>query len=152
MEEKFLEEEFQDCFLYDINFNPSNKKLEVFVDCDAALTLAKCSRLNRYLQGHIDEEDWLGEKYILDVSSPGTSKPLKFKRQYVKNIGRKVEVKLLEPGKVEGKLKEVLENSIKVFYKTKVKVGKKKVIKEILEEVPFDKIKETKVKISFNKT
>ncbi len=150
MEEKFLEPDFQDCFLYGISFNPANKKLEVFVDCDGALTLAKCSKLNRYLQGHIDEAGWLGEKYILDVSSPGTSKPLKFKRQYTKNIGRKVEVILLETGKVEGKLHEVTDESIKVFYKKKVKEGKKKVIKEFIEEVPFDKIKETKVKISFN--
>ena len=151
IEEKFKEEGFEDCFLVDIIRPEGSNKLEIFVDADSGINYIKCQRLSRYLEAYIDESQWLGEKYTLEVSSPGIGRPLKFKRQYKKNIGRKVAVKLNVGGTEEGTLKEVSETEITLERKERVKEGKKKVNKILMIPILFDDIKETKVKITFNK-
>ena len=89
LEEKFQEEAFAHLFLIELNHKP-NDVIEVFLDSDNSVTYEYCVKVSRYLEQHIEENGWLGEKYTLDVSSAGVGKPLKLKRQYVKNIGREV--------------------------------------------------------------
>ena len=148
LEEKFQDEGFEDLYLEELTFNPANKKLEIFLDSDTTLTVGQCSRINKYLQKHIDEEGWLGEKYTLDVSSPGIGKPLKFRRQYPKNIGRKVEIKTESTGTREGNLVEVHEEYLVIEEKVKADPKKKKKILK-KAEIQFSEIKQTKVKVSF---
>jgi ribosome maturation factor RimP len=148
LEEKLKDEGFEDLYLEELTFNPANKKLEIFLDSDATLTVGQCSQINKYLQKHIDEEGWLGEKYTLDVSSPGVGKPLKFKRQYIKNVGRKVEIKTESSGVREGSLVEVHEEFLVIEEKVKADPKKKKKILQ-KAEIQFSDIKQTKVKISF---
>lgn len=148
--EKFKEEEFADCFIVEIKLHAHNK-LDVFVDSDSAMTFEKCRKLSRYLESFIDEEGWLGEKYTLEVSSPGITRPLKFPRQYTKNIGRKLQVKQLEGGEEEGTLIAVDEKVITLEKKVRIKEGKKKRTEIVQTEIPFENIKKAKVKISFTK-
>lgn len=148
LEEKFTEEEFQDCFWLDVKMLPNNK-LEIYVDADSGITFRKCQRISRYLEQFIDEEGWLGEKYVLEVSSPGTSRPLKLKRQYPKNVGRKLKVKLNDGSKIEGKLIEVDDEQIILETKERRKVGKRKVTETIQHKLPFSNIEEAIVQISF---
>ena len=89
--EKFNDPDFDDCFVVDIIISKGNR-IGVFVDCDSGMTFRKCQMLSRYLEGFIDEEKWFGEKYVLEVSSPGIDRPLKFARQYRNNIGRKFQL------------------------------------------------------------
>lgn len=147
LEEKFQEEEFSDCFIVEVQLN--NKKLNVFIDCDSGVTFGKCQKLSRYLESFIDEEGWLGEKYILEVSSPGIGRPLKLSRQYKKNIGRKLEVTLLEGGNKQGQLIEVNESAIVIEYKQRIKEGKKKRTEVVKETISFEEIKKAIVKITF---
>ena len=147
--EKFNDAGFQDLFIVEIRFNPTNKKLEVFLDSDSNLTIGQTAKINRYLQTHIDENNWLGEKYILDVSSPGVGKPLLLRRQYVKNIGRNVKVSYTEQGSEEGTLKNVDDNGI-VIEKEVIVKDKKKKRKELVEiPIKWENISKTKVKIEF---
>lgn len=147
--EKFNDAGFQDLFIVEIRFNPTNKKLEVFLDSDSNLTIGQTAKINRYLQTHIDENNWLGEKYILDVSSPGVGKPLLLRRQYVKNIGRTVKVSYTEHGSEEGTLKNVDDNGI-VIEKEVIVKDKKKKRKELVEiPIKWENISKTKVKIEF---
>lgn len=148
--EKFKEEEFSDCFLVATELNKGNK-LEVFVDSDSGMTFQKCQRISRYLEQFIDEEKWLGEKYTLEVSSPGITRPLKFERQYRKNIGRVLTVKRNDGSKEEGTLKEVTETAITLEEKKRIKDGKKKKTQLVETIIPFDEIREAKVKIVFKK-
>ena len=148
LEEKFQEAGFQDCFLIDMRLSVA-KKLEIFIDADSGLTINQCAKINRYLQSYIDEAGWLGEKYTLDVSSPGVGSPLKVIRQYHKNIGRTVEVKYKEGGKQKGILTVVNDKAITVESKERVKEGKKKKTITISTVIAFEKIKETRVKVSF---
>lgn len=147
LEQKFQEEEFADCFLVEISLNHS--KLNVFIDADSGITFQKCQRISRYLESFIDEEGWLGEKYILEVSSPGIGRPLELKRQYKKNIGRKVEVSLKEGKAKIGQLIAVEENAISIEYKVRIKEGKKKRTEIIQDTIPYEAIKKTIVKITF---
>ncbi|MCL4107789.1 UNVERIFIED_CONTAM: hypothetical protein GTU68_027174 [Idotea baltica] len=110
----------------------------------------KCRKISRFLEAHFDETLVFGEKYLLEVSSPGIGKPLKFKRQFVKNIGRTVEVTTKEDGKkVKGLLKEVTESGIVLEYEIKEKQGKKKVKKTVLHPINDDEIEKIIVKVSF---
>lgn len=142
---KFQEEGFEDCYLVDVVEN--NTKLQVFIDSDSSLDFRKCSRISRYLEAIIDEEDWYGPKYTLEVSSPGATRPL-IPRQYKKHVGRKVKVKLTEE-KIEGVLEAVFDDHIIVAYKKVEKQGKKKIRTEVKHEVQHSDIKEIKVKLSF---
>ena len=93
------------------------------------------------------------EKYTIDVSSAGVGTPLKSMRQYKKNIGRTINVKVKDDHKhVEGELTKVDEEVITVTYQEKVKIeGRKK--KELVtynKEIRYQDIEKTVVKISFN--
>lgn len=147
LEEKFQEEEFNDCFLVDIKLN--NTKLEVYIDSDTGISFDTCRRISRYLEAYLDEEGWLGEKYTLEVSSPGATRPLTMKRQYPKHVGRKLEVSTLDDGKKEGTLIKVDADSITLSAKVRIKEGKRKKTEVVESEIPFDQIAKAKIKISF---
>jgi len=106
---------------------------------------------SRMVEAVLDEEQWLGEKYMLDVSSAGVGKPLKFTRQYVKNIGRTVEVKTHDGEKVKGVLTAANDEQIVVTYDERVKEGKKKKKITVNREISMESVKETKIKVSFQK-
>ncbi|MEL7117871.1 MAG: hypothetical protein AAFO07_00465 [Bacteroidota bacterium] len=148
LEEKYKEEEFADCFTVEVKHH-ANNKLEVFVESDSGMTFKKCSRLSRYLESYLDTEGWLGEKYTLEVSSPGVGRPLIHWRQYPLNIGRKVEVSMLEGADKEGILVAVDDKSITLEEKVRIKEGKKKKTELIKTVIPIDHIKKTIVKVSF---
>lgn len=148
LEEKFREDAFADCFLVDLKLHAHNK-LDVFLDSDFGITFEKCQQISRYLEQYLDEEQWLGEKYVLEVSSPGISRPLMMQRQYPRNIGRKVEVKLNDGDKRTGMLKEVEEDHIVLEEKVRVQEGKRKRTEVVETEISFSSIEHTKVKITF---
>lgn len=145
--EKYTTDEaFADCFTVEIELKPGNK-LYVFADSDSGMTFEKCQKLSRYLESHIDEGGWLGEKYVLEVSSPGISRPFKFVRQYVKNIGRNIEVTLSDKTKTEGLLKSAGDEKIVITFEVVEKEGKKKIKKQVETEIPYSNIEKAVVKI-----
>ena len=83
--------------------------------------------------------------FSLEVSSPGIEEPLKMHRQYLKNIGRSVEILLLNGTRKEGELVQVGEQQVSI----KIIEGKGKKAVEQVVEIPFIEIKQTKVLIKF---
>lgn len=148
VQEKLKEDEFADCFLIESKLH-ANNKLEVFIDSDTNMTFEKCRKISRYLESHIEEKNWLGEKYTLEVSSPGVGRPLKFLRQYHKNVGRKVEVSLKEGDSKTGTLLKVDSDNLYIEEKIRVKEGKKKKTQIVETEIPFENVSKTVVKIAF---
>jgi len=142
-EERFKETDLSECYIVDIE--QSNTKLDVFIDTDEGVKFWQCQKLSRAIEAYLDESLALGEKYTLEVSSPGIKRPLKFKRQYPRNIGRKLEITLKDRTKIKGKLTEVKEDLIIV----ESKGAKKRDI--IVNTINFDDIEKTKVMISFSK-
>jgi ribosome maturation factor RimP len=81
--------------------------------------------------------------FSLEVSSAGLDQPLKMHRQYLKNIGRSVEISLADDTEKEGLLVEVSDDDITIEYTE----GKGKKAELISLTIPFTDIKETKVQI-----
>jgi ribosome maturation factor RimP len=132
-------------FLVEVKMLPNNK-LIIHVDGDEGISIQDCVAISRHVGFHLEEENTIEQAYNLEVSSPGVGEPLKLIRQYNKNIGRTVSIKLKEGLKKEGKLLEVTENNLLIEESVKEK-GKKAVT--IQTDVPFNDILETSVLISF---
>jgi ribosome maturation factor RimP len=145
---KFQEPEFATCFILEITISAS-KKVEIILDADDGLTFGMCQRISRYIENYLDTEGVLGEVYVLEVSSPGVTRPLVLPRQYPKHIGRDLEVEDTEGVQNVGELTEVTEKGISIAFEKVEKVGKKKVIENVLLEIPFEKIKSAIVKLAF---
>ncbi|MEE9438006.1 MAG: ribosome maturation factor [Saprospiraceae bacterium] len=143
----FKELGYDDCFLVDLKVN--NTKVEVFIDSDTSVTYLICRKISRIIEAVLDEKQWLGEKYTLNVCSAGIGSALKFPRQYKKNVGRSIVVKTEGGEKVKGELSAADDNMISVKYTEVIKEGKKKKKIEIVKDVLLKDIKEAKIKVSF---
>ena len=136
-----------DMFIVEVDVRPGNM-VDVTMDADTGITIEACTEIHRHILKNIDREI---EDYGLDVSSPDLSKPLKVRRQFVKNIGRSLNVKTLDNAKTEGLLTNVSDHGVALLTKSKEEVegkkGKKWVERSI--EIPFEQMKEAKVVISF---
>lgn len=132
-------------FLVEIRIKPTNN-VKVFLDSDNGMSLDKLIQYNRKLYRDLEENSFFpGGDFSLEVSSPGLDEPLKLRRQYLKNIGRGVEVTRIDGGKNEGKLLQVGETEIVV--EEEMGKGKKKEL--VQHTIPFDNIKSTKIQIKF---
>lgn len=142
---KALIETEPDIFLVEIRIKPTNN-VKVFLDSDNGMSLDRLIRYNRKLYKDLEETSFFpGGDFSLEVSSPGLDEPLRLRRQYLKNIGRGVEVTLLDGAKTEGKLLQAGETEI-IVEEEKGK-GKKKEL--VQHTIPFDNIKSTKIQIKF---
>lgn len=137
-----------DIFLIDVKLLPGNK-VQVFADSDSGLTIDHCAELSRFLEFHIENEKLLPETYTIEVSSPGIGQPLKLHRQYKKNIGRSVEVTMLDESKKTGVLLFVDEDKITIEEEIKEKGKSAKKKEKVQTVIPFIEIKKTKVIITF---
>ncbi|MDM1292857.1 ribosome assembly cofactor RimP [Sphingobacterium sp. N143] len=135
----------EDLFIVSVKMRP-NRILEILLDGDNGVNIDDCAQVSRHVGFHLEEENVIDNAYRLEVSSPGIDSNFVHIRQYQKNIGRTVQVKLNDNTKLEGTLLAADENQIRILQKIKEK-GKK--IQEVEKELPFDQIKTTKVVISF---
>ena len=62
----------------------------------------------------VENELFADGTFSLEVSSPGVDEPLKLKRQYIKNIGRYLEIDTTEGNHLEGKLLMADESAIEL--------------------------------------
>ncbi|MBK9729514.1 MAG: ribosome maturation factor RimP [Saprospiraceae bacterium] len=142
---KFEEEGFQDCFLVSIEQNKKN--IQVFLDADSGINFEKCQKISRYLEAIFDEKAWFGEEYVLEVSSPGISRPLVFPRQFRKNIGRELQVKLPDGTEFSGNILDANDQIVTISREEIRKEGKKKIRETIETQLPYNTIKEAKIVI-----
>ena len=131
-------------FLVETSVKPTNN-IKVFVDADQGAAIDQLSKINRALYKWVEENLFPNGDFSIEVSSPGLDEALKLDRQYLKNIGRMVEIVLKNGLKKEGKLVSVLENEI-VIEEEKGKGKKKEVIQHIILK---EEIKTTKVQVKF---
>jgi ribosome maturation factor RimP len=124
----------------------SDGKLVILVDGDKGIGIDDVVAVSRHVGFHLEEENVIETAYNLEVSSPGLDTPLTLMRQYAKNIGRNLSIKMDDGSKREGILSSITEDAIVIDEKIKQK-GKK--AEEIESVIPVNKITETKVLISF---
>jgi len=132
-------------FLVEVKVRPGNN-IKIFVDADHGISIDKLAHYNRSLYRQIEESGLFpNNDFSLEISSPGLDEPLKLRRQYLKNIGRYIEVILKSGIKKEGKLIAASDEGIVV----EEEIGNKKKKEIVQHSLLFDDIKTTKIQIKF---
>ena len=134
-----------DQFIVDITVGLGNAIL-VFVDSDTGISVGECVEISRHIEHSLDRET---EDFSLEVSSPGLSGSFKVVRQYLKNIGREVEVVTISGEKQKGILKSANSEGFEMEVVGKGKVDGKKVETFKTLAFEYDQIKTVKIVISF---
>jgi len=130
-------------FIVDIKVRPGNKIL-ILLDSDAGVTVDDCATVSRLVEASMSRDV---EDFELEVSSAGLGEPLKLTRQFKKHLGKQVQALTREGIKITGKLLEASEEGIIIEEKTG-KAGKKQTVINTIN-LTFDKLKETKLVVSF---
>ena len=118
------------------------------MDGDKEVNIKDCINISRAIEVDLDRD---GEDFSLEVASAGVGSPLKFPRQYPKNLGRKLEVISSDGVKFMGELTHVTEDAIELQWKQREPkpIGKGKVTVTKNKILTFDEISQTKVMIKF---
>src|SRR2546427_11364771 len=83
-----------------IGGTPNRPLVQVRIDCPPRnVTVEDCSRVSRALEQWLDAGGPLGNRYVLEVSSPGVERPVRWHRHWVQFVGREVNVKLAGGGR-----------------------------------------------------
>lgn len=87
--------------LVDVEFNLSkNPELNIYVDTEDGVDLDTLEKFHNLINDRLDELDpSFGQPYTLNVSSPGLDRPFKTDRDFERNLGLDVEIKLFAPMK-----------------------------------------------------
>ena len=67
--------------------------LRAYIDKEGGFTVDDCEMVSRRLGDWLDKEDFIDESYILEVSSPGLGRPLKKEKDYIRSMGKEVEIR-----------------------------------------------------------
>jgi ribosome maturation factor RimP len=132
-------------FIVEVSISPSNN-IRAYVDADQGATIDFLARLNRALYKWLEENEFSNGDFSIEISSPGLDEPLKLHRQYIKNIGRPVEVLLKNGIKIEGKLVSATEDEMEV---EEEKGGKGKKKELVQHKILKEEIKSTRIQVKF---
>ena len=66
----------------------------MYIDKPGGINIDDCELISRALSDKLDEKDFIEDAYILEVSSPGLGRPLKKDKDFTRNMGEMVEIKL----------------------------------------------------------
>ncbi len=90
-----------------IGGTPNRPLVQVRIDCPPRnVTVEDCSRVSRALEQWLDADagGLLGNRYVLEVSSPGIERPVRWHRHWARFVGRDVNVKLAGMGRVRARI------------------------------------------------
>ena len=133
-------------FLIDLTITDAFKII-VTLDGDKGVQLQDCIDISRALENNLDREE---QDFSLEVASVGVGSPLKLVRQYIKNIGRTLIVKLAAET-IEAQLVGANDNFITLAWEAREpkKIGKGKETVQKRQEIPYSDIKEAIVTVTF---
>ena len=135
-----------DLFLISWDIAPDNH-IKVIIDGDKGVRVQDCIDISRAIEHNLDREAW---NFSLEVLSAGVTEPLIQKRQYQKNIGRFLEVKL-DDQNVEGELISMDDSTFVLRYQVREKkpIGKGYIKVQKEQKIAFDSVIRAKVMIKF---
>ena len=97
--------------IVDVEFSEKDRSLTIFIETPAGVDLDTCEAFHNAIMDPIDEFDpTYDAPYTLNVSSPGLDRPFKTARDYERNLGKEVEVKLYAPLKGKKLLEGILDS------------------------------------------
>lgn len=77
-----------------------NWYLRAYIDKEGGITLDDCELVNRAWSDIMDEQDFIPDAYILEVSSPGLGRQLKKDKDFKRSIDEEVDVKFYKAVKI----------------------------------------------------
>ena len=125
---------------------PAGKYLRIYLDKETGITLDDCETYHRAIQPQLEDYDY----DFLEVSSPGVDRPLKTQRDFERNQGQEVEVRLYKPedgrkvyqgslaGLIDGRVVIQTPQGEKSFAKTSVALCKPVVDMEGVDAMEFE--------------
>ncbi len=137
-------------FLIDLQINSSNN-IKILLDSETGVKISECVKISRTIEHQIDREE---QDFDLEVSSYGLFSPFKILLHYTKNLGKEVEVFLVEGKNFKGVLKkiETTENGetvqsleISQIKKKKIEGKKKKIEVEEIIKINIEEIKKIRL-------
>lgn len=115
--------------------------LRAYCDMEGGIGIEDCAEISRRLSDWLDENDFIDEGYILEVSSPGLGRTLKKDKDFLRELGKKVELKLYKSRDgvkdFEGILKSFDGENITIETEDKDEVFTKKGIANIRLKIDF---------------
>lgn len=126
-------------FVTQVEVGPANI-IKVSIDGDTGVDISDCIILSRHIEQSLDREK---EDFALEVSSHGAEAPLIFPRQYIRHIGKSLQVKTFDTIVTKGKLIEADQNGItlEIPARKKADAGKASFL--------YTDIKEARIILSF---
>ena len=67
--------------------------LRAYIDKEGGITVNDCEDVSRKMNEILDREDYIDGSYIFEVSSPGLGRPLKKEKDYVRSMGKRLEIR-----------------------------------------------------------
>jgi len=119
----------------------STSYLRIYIDKEDGITVEDCTLLSRAFNLILDTNDYIDDAYIFEVSSPGLMRPLKKDKDFQRNLGKQVEIKLF---KALEKQKE-FEGELKSFDKDNIVV-----MMEDEKEITFKRIDIALIRLAFD--
>ena len=91
--------------LVDVEYVKENKEmyLRILIDKAGGMSIDDCEELSRIIGDKLDEDDFIDDSYYLEISSPGLDRTLKKDRDFIREAGKLVEVKLFKAIEKYGK-------------------------------------------------
>lgn len=135
-------------FIVELTISASNVIRLELDKTEGNVSIEDCMSVSRNIEHNLDRED---ADFELHVSSAGLDKPLRVHAQYVKNIGRDLDIKLKSKEKATGTLIAVDEAGVTLKREEKqvIEGKKKKELVVIENKIAFSDINEAKIVISF---
>jgi ribosome maturation factor RimP len=67
--------------------------LRAYIDKEGGITVNDCETVAREMNTLLDEADFIPDSYTFEVSSPGLGRPLKKEKDFIRNLGKQVEIR-----------------------------------------------------------
>lgn len=108
----------EDLELVDVEYKKegANWYLRIFVDKQGGVQLDDCSKVSNFISTELDRDNFVSQRYFLEVSSPGVERPLKKPADYVRFCGSKVvlctTIKIEESKKFHGIIADYVDDQV----------------------------------------
>ena len=134
-------------FIVTLTISSSNR-ITVHVDGLNGVKMEDCIHLSRAIEHGLDREE---EDFELEVSSAGLGAPFTMREQYLKNIGKDIDIQHSDGCRTKGKLIEVNKNDFVVEYRKRKKIEGKKKKQTVIESerYNYNEINKVNLVISF---
>ena len=71
--------------------------LRGYIDKLGGITVNDCETVSRAFSDKLDEDDFIEDSYIMEISSPGLDRPLKKEKDFIRSMGKLVEIRTYRP-------------------------------------------------------